>query len=497
MEENKIEQNFPSVKQDQEKDNLTKNDKKQQKNLEKMQKSDKNGKNTKFKSVSRAKTAAIIALAITTGALGASTIGLSVAVGVNTSKMEDYANRLEAVYKKSFYDLVDNVNNAEIKLSKVLASNSASYQKKLLAEVSDNTGDAQVNISSLPINQSSLNDSVGLLNQVSGYTQTLNEKLAEGQSLTSGEIETLDKVHSVLEQIKQELNRLAIKVREGYNILNNSMDMSSENNFTLDLSKIKTVDVDYPTMIYDGPFSDSVTNVPVKGLTGEKVSKDEVKENIAKKFKNITSLEFERDTIGRFETYNYRLKTSDNTSLYVQATQKGGHILTVSGSRGNDGEIALDMASAQVIAVDFAKDNGIENPYVVWTDQIGSDGYFNIAPTERGIILYPDLVKVKVDLSSGTILGYDATSYFTNHVSRAVMPVLFSQDNARKFVPEDFVIKSERLVLAPIDYNRQVLCWEFACDSDGNEYYFYINAQTGVEENILRVIQTENGNKLL
>lgn len=474
----KVENNFPNVKKEE----------------------DDNKKSTAKKSSSshsKGMKAAVITLAITTGVLGLSTVGLGVWGGVAQNKVEDYGNRLEAVYQKSFYDLVDNVNNAEINMSKVLASNTASYQKKMLSQVADNATNAQASFSSLPLTYSSLNDSLGLLNQIGGYTKTLNEKLASGEQLTSNEIETLDKLHSVLVEIKAQLNKLSIKIRQGYNILDNSLNLNSGNNFTLDLSKIKTVDVEYPSMIYDGPFSDSVTNVAVKGLHGSKVSKEESKDKIVKLFKNIVSLDFEQDTQGRFETYNYRLKTSDNTTLYVQVTQIGGHVLTVSGASGNNGEIAIEGDDAQKMAVEFAKANGIENPLVVWTDTIDSQAYFNIAPTQNGIVLYPDLVKVKIDLNNGTVIGYDATSYFTNHTTRQLESATYSQDKSRARIPENFIIKSERIVLAPLDYNREVLCYEFACDNEGNEYYFYINAKTGQDENILRVIQTENGNKLM
>lgn len=483
-------------------ENKEKLSKKQAKNQEKVENNfpkarNEENKKSSNKSNNKGMKAAIITLAITTGVLGLSTIGFGAWAGVAQNKTDDYGNRLEAVYQKSFYDLVDNVNNAEINMSKVLASNTPSYQKKMLSQVSDNATNAQASFSSLPLTYSSLNDAQGLLNQLGGYTKTLNEKLASGENLSNDELETLDKLHSVLLEIKSQLNKLSIKMRQGYNILDNSLNLSTGNNFTLDLSNIKTVDVEYPSMIYDGPFSDSVTNAPIKGLHGNKLGKDEVKEKVSKLFKNIVSVEFDQDTQGKFQTYNYRLKTSDNSMLYLQATQIGGHVLTVSGASGNNGEVTIDMQVAQNMAIDFAKANGIENPLVVWTDQIDSQGYFNIAPTQNGVVLYPDLVKVKIDLNNGIVIGYDATSYFTNHTSRNLATAKYSQDKARDRIPENFIISSERLVLAPLDYNREVLCFEFACDNDGNEYYFYINAETGKDENILRVIQTENGNKLM
>ena len=72
---------------------------------------------------------AVIGLSIATGILGATTIGFGIGYGVTQSQADDYGHKLEAVYQKSFFDLVDSVNNAEIKLSKVLNSSTPSYQK--------------------------------------------------------------------------------------------------------------------------------------------------------------------------------------------------------------------------------------------------------------------------------------------------------------------------------------------------------------------------------
>lgn len=124
------------------------------------------------------KKTAIIALAITSGMLGATTLGFGIGYGTTQSRANDYGNRLEAVYQKNFYDLVDSVNNTEIKLSKVVNSSSGSYQKKLLEEISKNATECEVSIASLPLSQSDINDSVRLVNQISGYTSTLAEKLA-------------------------------------------------------------------------------------------------------------------------------------------------------------------------------------------------------------------------------------------------------------------------------------------------------------------------------
>ena len=453
-------------------------------------------KSKKNKKKNDGKKAAIIALAITTGVLGATTTGFAIGYGITQSQANDYGNRLESVYQKNFYDLVDSVNNTEIKLSKVLNSSSSSYQKKLLSEISKNATESESCIASLPLSQSDINESVRLVNQVSGYTSTLSEKLAKGGSLSGDEMKTLEEIYDNLASIKAQLNKFARKMQNGYSILDNSMNLNTKGSaFSSELMK-GDVDIKYPTMIYDGPFADSVVDVAVKGLTGKKESKETAKEVISTRFKNIVELKFDSEAKGKFDTYNFRLKNSDDEMLYVQVSQIGAHILTVSGV-GKSGNGSIEQEDAGKIALEFAKDNGIENAQIVWKDTIGANAYFNIAPVQNGITLYPDLVKVKVDLDSGTIIGYDATTYYTNHNSRTLGSFSYDASDLRGKIPSALTIVGERKCLAPLDYNREELCIEFECINDSETFYIYLNGQTGEEENILRVIKTDDGSKLL
>ena len=282
-------------------------------------------------------------------------------------------------------------------------------------------------------------------------------------------------------------------MRNGYSILKASNEMDGDlNSFTVDFNQIKANDVDYPTMIYDGPFSDSVVNQKIKGLTGSEVTEEEAGEMLGKVFKDLTSYSYNGRTEGKFQTYNFDVITSDNQELYAQVTIQGGHLLTVSGQNVSDVK-NIDMATGEKIAKEFAKSNDIENPEIVWSEELNNQAYFNIAPKENGIILYPDLVKVKVDLEYGNVIGYDAISYYTNHTDRT----LGSASDVSVSIPSGFKIVTKRLVLAPLDYNREVLCYEYQCEKEGITYYFYFNAKTGAEENILKVVETTDSSKLM
>ena len=443
------------------------------------------------------KNGAIIGLAIATGVLSLSTIGLGIAYGVVQSQANAYSLQLEGVYKKNYYELVENVNSVDMKISKLLASNSDDYQAKMLTEISQEAKNMQSNIAGLPLSSDTIYQSVQFINQMSGYTQTLEEKIAEGGELSQDDIKTLNELHNTLTEMKLYLNRMSQNMTHGYSILDASSRMNGDfDEFSVDMSQIKSVDTDYPTMIYDGPFSDSVLNQKATGLSGETISKEIAYKNVDKIFKNISNLKYDGETNGKFSTYNFVLDNTDGQRIYVQVTKIGGHILTVSGNTESDVK-NISFEQARKIALDFAKSNGVEDADVVWSEELNSQVYFNIAPKQSGVILYPDLVKVKIDLEHGDVIGYDAISYFTNHKNRHLSAAQISVDEARLKVDGSFKVVQNRLVLAPLDYNREVLCYECQCERDGATYYIYINATDGTEENILKVVETDDGSKLM
>lgn len=440
----------------------------------------------------------VIGLSVAVAVLGLSTIGLGIAYGCMASTTNDYAIQLENVYQKNLYDLVESVNNTETKLSKILASNSSTYQKKLLAEIAQNSELAENSIASLPISQNSLADSVKFINQMGGYTQTLADQISQGKNLSSQDLSTLSKLQQSVNDMKAQINKFVKKAQQNYSILDQSFNLDGDfNNFTIEISKIKGEGVDYPVMIYDGPFADSTLDKTVKGLKGDTLTEQECQKEVEKCFKNCAEISYSGEINSRFETYTYHVTNSDSQVLFVQVSKVGGHVITVSGQGSTSGEKNITGEDAKNIALDFAKQNGVENPQIVWIESVNNHIYLNIAPTENDIILYPDLVKVKVDMASGTVIGYDATNYFINHIPRALKKTGHNANEFKSNLPKDMTVKNQRLVLAPLDYNREVICFEYECEKEGATYYFYLNAENGEEENVLKVIQTDDSSKLM
>lgn len=439
------------------------------------------------------------ALIVVTIILSIAVVALGILYGISMSSLNRYQATLENVYQKNFYELVDEVNNAETKLNKVLASNSASYKSKLLKEISKNASEAQTRLNMLPYSINGLSDTISFVNQVSGYTETLAKTLENGQNLSKNDEETLEKVYESIVNIKKSLNSMSKQMWEGYNITDSSLKLDGDyNNLTSDMSAMNGEDIEYPTMIYDGPFSDSQVNKEVKGLNFGEVSMETAKSNLGKVLTgvNMDNFDFQGESKGHFTTYDFSYEDENGAYTFAQVTKKGGKLLTLS-SQNIYKTKKLELENAEKIALDFAKKADISNMKVVWSDVIGDDAFINLAPVIDGVIIYPDLVKVKVDLTKGNVLGFEASSYYMNHVDRKIMPTRITQSVAKAKLYSGLKVKDTRLALIPLEYDKEVLCYEFICTMNGNTYYVYINAVNGAEENILKVIQTDNGNLLL
>ena len=107
---------------------------------------------------------------------------------------------------------------------------------------------------------------------------------------------------------------------------------------------------------------------------------------------------------------------------------------------------------------------------------------------------YPDLIKVTVELNEGSLVEYDATGYLMNHQPRGLQVPSLDKEEAKKNMSPLLREKSASLALIPTPGLHEVLCWEFHCENDrGQEFLLYLNAQSGMEEQLYLMQKTEGG----
>ena len=101
-----------------------------------------------------------------------------------------------------------------------------------------------------------------------------------------------------------------------------------------------------------------------------------------------------------------------------------------------------------------------------------------------------------MDLSLGIIVGWEASNYATNHVDRVFTSSLGILD-AQENINDIMTIVERNLCIIPDKFVGELSAYEFICTWEDYTYYIYIDSNTGEEINLLRVIETSNGNLLL
>ena len=406
-------------------------------------------------------------------------------------------------YNLAFYDLIDHMSDVENYLAKSLVTNEADYSVQTLIYVWRSANLAEVYLSQIPISNEGLSNTQKFLNQVSQYTYSLSRKCIADKDITKEELSKLKDLYSYSTHINMTLNQLSFEINNGtlnWEELSNDGEgvfATQVSNMSLDgFGSIEENLKEYDGLIYDGAYSEHITSKEKKGLTGKDIDEEKAKQ-IAEKFaekENIKSL----NSVGLIENgnikcYTIEITTNDNNNITIAISQKGGHIVFMNYNR-EVFEEKLSEDEAKNKAIEFLNSKGYINMKKTYTIKEQGIITINYAYEENDVMVYPDLIKVKVALDNGDILGIEATGYLNNHEKRNIdKRNIISKEKAIKLSNENLKIEETRLAIIPTEFETEVFCWELKGTVENRDFLLYVNAKTGKVEDILVIIQTENG----
>ena len=162
--------------------------------------------------------------------------------------------------------------------------------------------------------------------------------------------------------------------------------------------------------------------------------------------------------------------------MHISISQKGGHVVLMNYNRDITTEI-LSQEQANEKGKQFLDSKGFIN--MKETYYLKQDGIvtINYAYVQNDILMYPDLIKVKVALDNGDILGIETTGYLNSHEERELQEPKITIEQAKKNLNEDLEILGEGLAVIPTDWKTEILCYEFKGKVENTEFLVYINAE--------------------
>lgn len=431
-------------------------------------------------------------------ALGSCVLVLSTVLVWNVFMANGGEDMLSGVYQQAFYDLVGYVDNIDVNLAKLSVTEDEAQTQKMLNEVSVQASLAESDLAALPLAEESRSGTIKFVNQLGDFSKYLSNKLIDGEKLAEGDKKTLAELKRINASLKEDLTELAAKIDKNYNFI--SLLSGEEDNIVLQkFAELQANSVDYPQMIYDGPFADRPEKAAgEKSVGGEKITAEQAKNQFIKLFADYSVTE--ASVIGEaqgdgFGSYNIE-GVAGGEQLFAQIAYDGRLI---------DFNWYMDCSDVNYgrddcieIARETLQKWGYKSIKPVWTTQNGTTTYVNFAEEQNGIVIYADMIKVSVCMERGKVYAADFKAYIECHKEREIADPKITVETAEKSLSEQLDIKTSRLCVIPLEFSgKERLAYEFWGEASGEEYYIYIDASTGKQLQIFKVVQTEQGTLLM
>lgn len=418
----------------------------------------------------------------------------------------DYTIRTDNLYQRSFYELVGRVDNIESGLSKMMVSSDRGQTVIMLSDVWRQADSASANLGQLPLSHLALEKTSKFLGQLSDYCRFLTLKAGDGKPINRGEMENLGELRNSCIKLSSDLRDLEVNINAGTvswkeirDKGNEKLKNGPEDGISRQFTRMEETSIEYPSLIYDGPFSDTLLKPKKLNIRGKDIDYKRA-ETIAMDFvgrDRVVRVGQGAKTQGEVETFGVQIETNDDEGpFHVSVTKKGGEVISLI-CEGIPQKGGINPKEGEKRAKAFLEKRGYKSMVATYGQHQDDMATFNFAFKDGEVLVYPDLIKVKVSLGTGNIIGFEALNYYVAHRDRDIKEPKLSLEEAEKLVNKDLEIKTRRLAIIPDKGGKEVLCYEFKGKFGSENFIIYINADTGREENILKILDTKNGTMVI
>lgn len=415
-------------------------------------------------------------------------LGTSIFSIRNDIELERAQRQIKMDYQRCFTEMVQYVDDLQLSLEKSRFVNDPGQMMRLSGEIYRQAAMASSNLALLPLKTEPLEHLNEFLNQVGNYSYSLSYKMLEGERVTDEEYNRLTALEKYADNIAESLDYdLEALYNETLDI-RRSAEGAAPSGIDKVMGEIESQLHDYPALIYDGPFSSHLTDRKPLFLEGMK----EVSANEALlKVKELTGK----------DNFSYAEETGSVPSYYfydeeglcsVVITKQGGYLLSYLNDRGV-ADAKYTTSDAKLAAAAFLEKQGFKDMKESYYEVISDVAVINYAALQEGYTLYPDLVKVKVALDTLEVVGCETRGYLMYHKKRDIPEIKVSEKEARSKVNPHVEITSVSLSVIPNDGGNEDFCWQIEGIIDSRHCLIYINTQTGAEEKLFILLESETG----
>ncbi len=401
---------------------------------------------------------------------------------------ENLENDIKMDYQRCFTEVVQYEDDIQLNLEKSKFVNDPRQMLRLSGEIYRQASAASANLALLPLRSEPLEHLCEFLNQVGNFAYSLSFKMLDGHNITDEEYENLKNLGDYAKSIAASLDGDLEDLYNGTLDIKKAAEGSEVEGIDKVMGEIENQLHDYPALIYDGPFSSHLTDREPEFLKGKENISEEEARGVVEKITGRDNFECVLEK-GNLPVYYFY----DEEGLCTLAvTVQGGYVISYLNDIAT-GESNYDIVDAKITALNFLESNGFHDMKESYYETISNVAVINYAATDSGYTLYPDLVKVKVALDTNTVVGFESRGYLMNHVKREIPDIKVSVGEAKEKVNPHVNILSATLSLIPTEGGGEAFCWQIEGKVDDRRCLIYVNTQTGAEEKLFILIESDSG----
>ena len=405
--------------------------------------------------------------------------------------------QLEYQYLQSIDDLTGYLENIDNTLLKFQYAGTASTLIPLAAKLWRETGFAKDCLSGLPVGTLRLENTYKFLSQTGDYAVSLAEQLSGGEAIRARDRENLKTLRDYAHRFLEEMLAVQDGVRSGALSFERVRQDTAQAGggeqapaFADGFQEFEEGFTAYPTLIYDGPFSDNLLEKEPEMLRGAPAVSRKDAAAVAAEAAGLSpdALDDEPEEAGKMPSYCFSAGT-----LSLAVTKQGGRLSYLIDSR-TIGEARRSEEECREAAQRFLDAAGFSPLQQTYYEIDQGLMTLNYAAVQDSVVCYPDLIKVGVAMDTGEVVRFDARGYLTNHREREGLTPAVTEAAVLEAVSPLLSVQRTSLCVIPGRGTGETFCYEAECvDEDGVHVLVYLNAKTGKEEQILILYLDENG----
>ncbi|MBR4868717.1 MAG: germination protein YpeB [Clostridia bacterium] len=428
----------------------------------------------------------------------AAVVALSGGIIAATYRAVQYRTQLEYTYERGLSELSEHISQIELALSKGLYTGTSAGATNLAMDLWNSAGSAKTCLSQIPTYGTDLEGTYKFFSQVGEFSLSLAKKLQAGQSVTKEEYAQLKTLSSHAKALTQTIDSLCYEMNENGKwkkqiraVVEEQSTQQATNTLYNGLNDLEEIFTDYPTLLYDGPFSEHLLQAKPLYISGLPIVKESVARKTAAEALGVSQESF--DSASQSEHTAVPCYVYNTNNATVSITKQGGVVNYLNRFReiGNNTltyDQCIEQAKAYLISLDLGE--FVQRYYSV------SEGVclINFAYQQDNVVCYTDLIKIGVALDNGQIVSYNAQGFIMNHQVRQLKKPAHTMEEAQQVLSPLLTVKKKGKAIIPSNAREPLVCYEFLCETDQKqEILVYVNAQTLAEEELLFLLKTDGG----